>query len=196
MARPKAFDEEQLLNKAVELFWRQGYHATSIQDVVDALNINRASLYDTYGDKRTLFIKALQRYRADQTQAVVRFLHQRGEPLAIIRQLLEKTAKDTLNDREHKGCFMVNAAMELVNQDPEIAQIAAENQREIERALEWLIQEGQQNGSITTTQAPQSLARFVFSSLNGIRVVGKMNPDPKALEGIVAVVLSALRISP
>lgn len=193
MARPKAFDEDQVLDKAVALFWRQGYHATSIQDVVESLNINRASLYDTYGDKRTLFLKALQRYRERQAQAVVDFLQGPGDPLDKLRALLETTARDTLTDREHKGCFMVNAAMELVNQDPEIARIAADNQRVIENALEQLIGQGQALGQIAGTRDARTLAQFVFSSLNGIRVVGKTNPDKPALDGIVSVVLAALQ---
>jgi TetR/AcrR family transcriptional repressor of nem operon len=195
MARTKAFNEDQILDKAVELFWRQGYHATSIQDVVDTLRINRASLYGTYGDKHTLFVRALQRYRSDQAQVMVRFVQGPGSPLDKIKALLNRTAKATLSDREQKGCFLINSAMELVNQDPEIARIVTDDRRDIEDALEQLIRQGQQSGAITTTQDARALAQFVFSSISGLRVVGKMNPDKKALDNIVEMIAKTLQPS-
>jgi TetR/AcrR family transcriptional repressor of nem operon len=195
MARTKAFNEEQVLDKAVELFWRQGYHATSIQDVVDTLRINRASLYGTYGDKHTLFVKALQRYRADQAQAMAHLLQGPGSPMDKIKLLLTRTAKATLSDPAHKGCFIINTAMELVNQDPEIARIVTDDRRDIEDALEQLIRQGQQSGAITTTQDARALAQFVFSSISGLRVVGKMNPDKKALDSVVEMVAKLLQPS-
>lgn len=193
MPRPKAFNESQVLQKAVDLFWRKGYHATSIQDVVDTLGINRASLYDTYGDKHTLFVKALEKYSDHQTHSMIQFLQGPGSALEKVRVLLEMTVKATLTDREHKGCFMVNAAMELINQDPEIARIAADHQREIESALEQIIRQGQQSGEITTKQEVRALAQFVYCSLNGLWLAGKMHPDRSALEHIVRINIDALK---
>lgn len=193
MARPKTFDENQTLEKAVGLFWRKGYHASSIQDVVDTLGINRASLYDTYGDKHTLYVKALQRYCAGQAQTMNRQLQEPGSALHKIKMLLESVVKIALNDPERKGCFIVNTAMELVNQDAEISRIAADYQRETEGFLEQLIRQGQRTGEITTTREAAMLARFVFSSISGLRVVGKMNPDSQALEHIAGVTLKALQ---
>lgn len=193
MARPKTFDENQTLEKAVGLFWRKGYHASSIQDVVDTLGINRASLYDTYGDKHTLYVKALQRYRAAQSQAMTEIMQEQGGAVNRIKTLLETIIETALNDPERKGCFMVNTAMELVNQDAEIARIAADYQRETENALEQLIRDGQRSGEFTMMRDARVLAQFVFCSINGLQLAGKTNPDRNTLGQIAGMVLKALQ---
>lgn len=192
MPRTKQFDEEQVLEKAVELFWRQGYHATSIQDVVDNLSINRASLYDTYGDKRTLYIKSLKRYRTDETQAIVRLLQAPGNALDKIRNLLEQRVQAILSDGAHRGCFIVNTAVELVNHDAEIARIAFDNQQEVEMALRQIIREGQAAGQITTRHDAVALAQYLVSNFNGLQVMGKINPDKNVLENIARITLETL----
>src|SRR6201990_3023610 len=110
MARKKEFDEEAILDKAVDLFWQNGYHATSAQHLVDALGISRSSLYDTYTDKRTLFLKALKQYQDKNTKALVGFANRAMDGEQAIRDIfmgiIEESAVDDLN----KGCFMVNTS--------------------------------------------------------------------------------------
>ncbi|MBK8557791.1 MAG: TetR/AcrR family transcriptional regulator [Lewinellaceae bacterium] len=192
MARPKAFDQAQVLDRAVELFWRKGYHATSIQDVVENLGINRASLYDTFGDKHTLYIKSLERYRTDQSQAMIRFLQGPGKPLDKIRILLATTAKATLQDQDLKGCFLVNATMELINTDQDVAAIVASNQSEMEHALEKTVQEGQDLGDIDDALDPRAVAAYLFSQLNCLRMMGKMQAAENVLANVISISLKTL----
>src|ERR1700753_1582272 len=109
MARTKDFDEDEVLKKAVNLFWLKGYNATSMQDLVDGLGISRSSLYDTYGDKHTLFIKALEAYKAQSAGSMCGIVSNMDSAKEAIRQLFDFTTKQLLSDEQHKGCFLVNA---------------------------------------------------------------------------------------
>src|ERR1700733_11617740 len=103
MARTKDFDEAEVLNKAVCLFWHKGYNGTSMQDLVDALNISRSSLYDTYVDKRNLYLKALAFYQEAGATRLTDVLASNKPAKAKIRQILELVTDDLLSDKQHKG---------------------------------------------------------------------------------------------
>src|SRR3954468_21430170 len=108
MARSKDFDEQEVLNKAVSLFWLKGYNGTSMQDLVDTLGISRSSLYDTYVDKHTLYLKALAFYRLTWGDQLNDIVAQTASAKQAIKQLLQLITSNLLNDEQHKGCFMVN----------------------------------------------------------------------------------------
>jgi TetR/AcrR family transcriptional repressor of nem operon len=106
MARPKEFDPDQALDRAVELFWRKGYEATSIQDLVEALGINRSSLYGTFGDKHALYLAAIDRYCEDVVAPRVAELDQAASPRAAIRQLFLSLPTRATRRRERRGCLL------------------------------------------------------------------------------------------
>src|ERR1700733_12101908 len=112
MARTKDFDETEVLNKAIDLFWHKGYNGTSMQDLVDGLGISRSSLYDTYGDKHALFIKALESYQATASGKLCGIINDQTPAKETIKQLLEYITSELLDDKTQKGCFMVNAEVE------------------------------------------------------------------------------------
>src|ERR1700709_2334201 len=120
MARTKDFDEQEVLNKAVCLFWHKGYNGTSMQDLVDGLGISRSSLYDTYGDKHALFIKALESYQAVNSDKMCSIMNNAGSAREVIKNLLEFITNGLLKDVEQKGCFMVNAEVEVAPHDQEV----------------------------------------------------------------------------
>src|SRR3954469_15029739 len=113
MARSKDFDEQEVLNKAVNLFWLKGYNGTSMQDLVDTLGISRSSLYDTYGDKHTLFVKALESYQCANSGKFASIIGGKMPAKETIKQLLEFIVGELLKDKSQKGCFMVNAEVEV-----------------------------------------------------------------------------------
>src|SRR5580698_1188466 len=127
MARTKDFDETEVLNKAIGLFWRKGYSATSMQDLVDGLGISRSSLYDTYGDKHTLYIKALESYQNEASGKVCSIVSSDALAKENIKKLLEFIIDGLLNDREHKGCFIVNAEVEVAPHDQQVSQLICQN---------------------------------------------------------------------
>ncbi len=193
MARKKEFDEDELLNKAVTLFWDKGYHATSAQDLVDGLGINRSSLYNTYTDKRTLFTKSLRQYQAKNTGAVLSMLKNVVNAQEAITQLLYAVIKESEEDELAKGCFMVNTAVELSSHDKEIGSLVAENAKSVEDAFARTIEKGQQDGQFTKAKSAKALAHFVFSTISGLRVSARSGVDKQTLEDIVEVALLALR---
>ena len=192
MGRTKNFDESRVLDKALEVFWKKGFNATSIKDLVDHLGINRASIYDTYGDKHQLYLASLKRYRQQTSSWLLQQIRSEKSALAIIKDFLIGTVQQGLHDQDKLGCFLVNAATELANSDDAIKVMFEENKNTVEKVLKELITEGQESGEIGTKHSSQALARFLFNSLSGLRVLAKANMEEKDLNEVVEVTLSAL----
>lgn len=193
MARTKEFDENEVLEKAVELFHSKGYNATSAQDLVERLGISRSSLYDTYGDKRTLFIKALQFYRSTASKGMIEMVNNSTNIEETIKSIFQITVKESIEDKLSKGCFMVNTTIELAPHDKEVAEIINQNMIDIEEALCLAIKRGQEDGHFTKSQSALSLARFIFNNIAGLRVASKSNSEKNVFDDIVKVTMSALK---
>lgn len=192
MARAKEFNEDEVLQKAIVLFTSKGYNGTSAQDLVDGLGISRSSLYDTFGDKRGLYIKAVNKYRDDSTAEMIRFIEQTNDVVKSIRHILQ-TALDESLDNKMNGCLMVNSTIELAPHDAEVAAIANENMRMVEDCLCHAIKKGQQAGQVSGDHSARSLARFFFNTLSGMRVTVKAGGDKKIYDDIIRVAISTLK---
>ncbi|PWA06724.1 TetR/AcrR family transcriptional regulator [Flavobacterium laiguense] len=192
MARNKAFDEIEVLDKAVELFWTKGYNTTSANDLVDGLGLSRSSLYDTYGDKRSLFIKALKRYKHEFADAVITMFQETENVKETISTVLQLIIDQDCHAVNPKGCFIVNTATELSGTDPEIATIIDSNRQDFENAIENALKLGQQKGQISSKQDAKALARYFINTFFGLRVSIKANNNPKILKDIMTVSLSIL----
>lgn len=192
MARTKDFDEAEVLNKAIGLFWRKGYSATSMQDLVDGLGISRSSLYDTYGDKHTLYIKALESYQNNASGKMCGMISNDAPARENIKNLLEFIIDGLLSDQEQKGCFMVNAEVEVAPHDQQVSQLICQNDQQVEDAFYVVIKKGQENGEITTQQDARALARFIFNTVKGIRVTAKSTTDRSIFDDIIKLTLVTL----
>jgi TetR/AcrR family transcriptional repressor of nem operon len=192
MARNKAFDEIEVLDKAVELFWTKGYSTTSANDLVDGLGLSRSSLYDTYGDKRSLFIKALKRYKHEFADGVIKMFQESKDVKETISNVLQLIIDQDCFAMHPKGCFIVNTATELSGTDPEIATIIEANRLDFEKAIEEAFLRGQQYGQISSKQDAKALARYFINIFFGLRVSIKANNNPKILKDIIKVSLSIL----
>jgi TetR/AcrR family transcriptional repressor of nem operon len=192
MARTKDFDEDEVLQKAVCLFWHKGYNGTSMQDLVDGLGISRSSIYDTYGDKHALFIKTLQRYEESVYEKVVEIVNQTAPAKEIIKQLLNFITSELLNDEQHKGCFLVNAAIEVAPHDQEVSDLVCHNDQQVEGFFYEAVKKGQENGEISKQKDARALARFIFNNVKGIRVTAKSTTDKRIFEDIISMTLAAL----
>lgn len=193
MARTKNFNQEEVLDKAVELFWRKGYNATSASDLVRELGLSRSSLYDTYGDKRTLFINSLQRYRARFVGEMIELVDNSSNIEKTLKQIFSLIIEQDISSKIPKGCLMVNSAVELSSSDSEIARIVEQNQKDIESSFEKAIIKGQENGTVTTTKNPKNLAKFFYNSITGLRVSLKYNKFRTSIDEIVHLNLSVLK---
>jgi TetR/AcrR family transcriptional regulator, transcriptional repressor for nem operon len=192
MARTKDFDESEVLAKAVKLFWQKGYNGTSMQDLVDGLGISRSSIYDTFGDKHQLYLKALCTYRQNAIAVRDQILNASVPAKAAIRQLMDLTIDQMIRDKQHKGCFLVNSAVENAPHDKETNAIVCQNDRQVENAFYEVIKRGQTNGEIASKQDPRALARFLFNNIVGIQVTAKSATDKAAFDDIVSLTMSVL----
>ncbi|GAA4138993.1 TetR/AcrR family transcriptional regulator [Flavobacterium chungbukense] len=179
MARTKEFNEDQALDKAIEIFWHKGYNGTSAQDLVTHLGLSRSSLYDTFGDKQKLFVKSLKRYQQQNQESLIQLFENSENIKTTITEIFKQAVLESLQDRITKGCFMVNSAVELAMHDPEIAKIVHDNQKAVEDIFYNAVKKGQESGQISDKQEARSLARFIFNNYSGIRVLARAGENDK-----------------
>jgi TetR/AcrR family transcriptional repressor of nem operon len=192
MARTKDFDENEVLTKAIQLFWHKGYSGTSMQDLVDGLGISRSSLYDTYTDKHTLFVKALESYQNTGAAKIQAVIDSSGSAKETVKKLLEFATNELLGDKQHKGCFMVNAEVEVAPHDADVNNLVCKNDQQMEEAFYQVIQKGKDSGEITNQQDARALARFIFNAVKGIRVTAKSTSDKNVFDDIIMLTISVL----
>ena len=192
MPRTKQFCEEEVLKKAMELFWEKGFHATSMQDLVSHLGINRASLYDTYGGKEALFNKAFDHYRKTSGAWLEKLF--RAEPSVKLgfKKLFETAINEAVTDEFRKGCFVVNTTTELIPGTKKMQETLIAHKKQIENLFIGYIQKGIHNGEITSSKNAQELGLMLYTLYNGLRVVTKVDVDPEKLKSVVASSLSVL----
>ncbi|MET9082055.1 helix-turn-helix domain-containing protein [Streptomyces sp. NPDC004237] len=179
MARTKEFDPDAALLSALELFWRRGYEATSMADLVEHLGIGRASLYATFGSKHDLYLKALDRYQQDRLPPLLRALSQPGPVLPAVRALVRRYADESATDGLRlRGCMVTNAAAELAPHDPAAARSVEHDWDRVETALHAALVRAQAQAELPADRAPLALARTLLVLLQGLRVVGKASTDP------------------
>jgi TetR/AcrR family transcriptional regulator, transcriptional repressor for nem operon len=192
VARPKAFDREVALEQAMYTFWRCGYEATSMQDLVGAMGINRQSLYDTFGDKHELFMAVLEHYRCGEATTFLAPLNE-SKPL---RQRLEKMfdliVEESVNDPDRKGCLIANATLELANQDKAVYNFVEKNFENSVKKLEQVLVAAKAKGELSAIKNTKSLAVFIVNTIGGLRVTAKVSPDRAILKSIVKTTLTAL----
>ncbi|MCD0465528.1 TetR/AcrR family transcriptional regulator [Flavobacterium sp. ENC] len=179
MARTKEFNEDQALDKAIEIFWHKGYNGTSAQDLVTHLGLSRSSLYDTFGDKQKLFSMALKRYQKQGQDYVKNLLEEAEDVKATLTIIFKQAVLESLEDRITKGCFMVNSSVELAMHDEEIAKIVNDNRQTMEDVFLKAVTKGQEAGQISTKQNARTLARFIFNNYTGIRVLARSGEKDK-----------------
>jgi TetR/AcrR family transcriptional repressor of nem operon len=192
MARSKDFDENEVLAKAIQLFWHKGYNGTSMQDLVDGLGISRSSLYDTYIDKHTLFVKALESYQNSGAATIQELINTPGPAKDTVKQLLEFATNQLLADKQQKGCFMVNAEVEVAPHDAEVNNLVCKNDQQMEDAFYQVIRKGQENGELGNQQDARALSRFIFNTVKGMRVTAKSTTDKSVFDDIIKLTVAAL----
>ena len=192
MARQKEFDQDKALDKAMTLFWQKGYEATSIQDLVNHMGIGRRSLYDTFKSKHDLFIACLDRYRDMANESIVTSDELLVSPKAAIQEIFEGIAAEAVADRNRKGCFVVNSAVELAGQDDAVAIRSREGFQDLEFIFHRLLHHAQQARELSPDHDIRALAQYLVNAVFGIRVISKVNPDKQVLTNVVNLTLSIL----
>ncbi|MGA4848730.1 TetR/AcrR family transcriptional regulator [Streptomyces sp. G5(2025)] len=193
MARTKEFDPDAALQSALELFWRRGYEATSMADLVEALGIGRASIYATFGNKHDLYLKALERYAEIQNPRLVADLSRPGPALPAVREALRRFAGEaTSAEYRHCGCFITNTAAELGPHDAAAQRHVERSWEHIETLLHSALVRARAQGELPEDRDPLTLARMLLVLMQGLRVVGKASADPARVRDAVEQALTLL----
>lgn len=190
MGRSREFDEKAALFRAMELFWKQGYEKTSLNDLVEYMGVHRKSLYDTFGDKHTLFLKTVDCYsefiKAKLETEILRAKTAKQAIYFIFDFIAEKSGDESL------GCFFVNAATELAPRDEELAKKTEEAFVETEKLITDIIRKGQQSGEFSTVYDAAVLAESLHNTLIGIRVLARTSVSKEKLHRIARFSLQIL----
>ena len=191
MARHKAFNREEALDKALHVFWGIGYEAASMQDLVEAMGINRQSLYDTFGDKRTLFLAALDRYVEQQGAQLQQTLEQTPSAKEGLRRAFDSIVSAAMQG-DRRGCILVNTAVELPVHDEQTERSLCAKLAHVEDLLRDNVRRAQAAGEISRKHSPETLGRFLMNNLRGMRVMAKTADDPAELRDVVDIMFAAL----
>jgi TetR/AcrR family transcriptional regulator, transcriptional repressor for nem operon len=192
MARPREFDESLALGAAVDCFWSHGFEATSIRDLSSRMGITPASLYNAFGDKRSIYERALKHYADRVVAERVAQIEAELPPRAAIERFFSDVVERSLSDRDHKGCMLVNSALELAPHDREFKRVVAAVLRKVEAFFRRCIDAGQRDGTIARRQSADDLSRLLLSALLGMRVLSRSRPERDLLKGIVRAILFLL----
>ncbi len=185
----KDFDVDAVLADAMSEFWEKGYEATSITDLTKAMQINKGSLYNAFGGKKELFIRAVSKYSRENLQASLNELEKVEDPLDAIKMLFEGLVAESTADEKKRGCFLVNTAIELPNQTDDVRLIITAAFDDLERFFARRIVEGQAKGSILASLDPQEMAKSLLTQVVGFRILSR---GVFTIEGLKAIQKQAI----
>jgi TetR/AcrR family transcriptional repressor of nem operon len=192
MARPREFDIVAALDRAMEAFWTRGYEATSLDDLCEVTGLSRSSLYGTFGSKRDLLLRAVDRYVEQRSQNLSAILTQPLPVRECFAALLREFIGQIVSGAGRRGCFLGNCAAELPRHDRVAVARVRQGLARNEAIFRAAIVRGQAAGELPVDADADALARFFTAGLQGLRLVGKVNPDRAVLEDIAGTMLQVL----
>jgi TetR/AcrR family transcriptional repressor of nem operon len=192
MPRPREFDETAALDAALECFWRRGYEATSLRDLTAAMGLTAPSLYNAFGDKEKLFGRALERYLDRTTRDRLQRLERTLAPKQAIESFFAEIIDHSVKDRQRKGCFLVNSALEIAPHDSDCRAVIDAQFGDIEAFFTRCIRKAQADKTVPPHVDAGDAARLLLGVLLGIRVLARSKPDRDVLEGVVKPALALL----
>ncbi len=162
MGRPRQFDETDALNAAMHVFWLKGYEATSMTDLMEAMNLHKGSIYKAFGDKHTLFMTALKHYLAQGDAGLQRSIVMAPTPIEAIRGFLRLSLRQCTTGTVIRGCFMMNSLVELAPHDDDVRELIADYMSKLEAHLSSLVEKGQRSGQFRTDRTAKELVSYLM----------------------------------
>jgi TetR/AcrR family transcriptional repressor of nem operon len=196
MARPREFNQADVLQKAMMLFWQKGYESTSMADVLVATGLSKSSLYDTFGDKRKLFLSALDAYRQLRQDGFLTNMKDGRPGRETIAVFFDEFTTKIVEGRRGYGCMSCNEAVEFGPDDAEVQGIVLADFQALEDGFAEAVERGQHDGSITNRESARKLARFLNVQLQGLHVMARAGATAEQFADAVAVTLSTLDAAP
>ena len=191
LARPREFDEDTVLDAAVDCFWSRGYEATTVRDLMGRTGLTGASLYNAFGDKRAVFGTALAHFVAQTIEERITRCDAMP-PREAISTFFQEVLARSLTDTGHKGCMLVNSALEVAPHDAGIQRYVATVLHEIEAFFLRSVRAGQESGSIGARMPAEQLASHLLGVLMGLRVLSRVRPEPMLLKGVLEPAMALL----
>jgi len=191
MARPKAFDQQQALAAAIEVFSQQGFEGSSTDSLLKAMGISRQSLYDTFGDKWQLYLQALQCYTTERIGEQLRALNAGKRAIEGIEAYITATTEQAITDAT-PSCLGLSAVCEFGRSNPQVNLLSDTGRQLLTSSLQHRLIEAQQQGDITSDLSPEDMAQFINATLSGIKISARAGASADRLQGIVRVALRGL----
>ena len=195
MARQREFDAAAALDRAVDAFWRRGYDATAVQDLCAAMDLNPGSLYGAFGDKRSLFLAALDRYMQTASRRAFEVVAAPGAGLDGIRAFFDGTVAAMVGGKRKWGCLLTNSVAELALRDAEVSGKLKEHLARVEEAFRAALAQAKAEGRLAEGVGPDA-APFLVCVLQGLNVLSKTRPGRAALQAIVDTAIGRLAAAP
>jgi TetR/AcrR family transcriptional regulator, transcriptional repressor for nem operon len=192
MPRPKSFDEDAVLDEAVQLFWERGYEGTSLADLEARLGLGRQSLYNSFGDKQALFVKALERYERQVAEGAVAQLNAPGAGLEEIRNFFRDSVKALTTPGPRRACLVVNTILERGSEDAEALLHCNHARAGLERTFRRALAQAKSRGELAEGLDLEATATFLVVQDYGLNVLAKTGATAEELGAAVEVLLAGL----
>lgn len=192
MPRTEVFNREVVLTKVRDLFWNKGYNGTSMQDLVETTGLNRSSLYNSFGNKQSLYEMVLKQYQEESKSLFQDALHRADNPRQAIQNIFENALEAMLNDLDSKGCFSLNCKAELSRTGGTVRGLLEHNEAGALKLFKNLVQEGQDHEVINTDSAAEDYAYYLYSAFQGLRMTGMLINDRVTLQKIIDTTMDKL----
>jgi len=193
MARPREFDTDKALDRAMRLFWKHGYNATSVQDLMKAVGVQKQSLYCAFGDKRSLFLKCLNLYMRQFLLEIQKMLNDADSPLEGITRVMRFASQTPDPKNCPPGCLMANTALELGLDDPGVAEEIRRMFRGVEKMLGAAVKKAQAQGQINTNLDSVAAGQSLANTISGIRILEKTGASKRQVRTVVESALGAIQ---
>ncbi|MCJ8280766.1 MAG: TetR/AcrR family transcriptional regulator [Rivularia sp. ALOHA_DT_140] len=188
----KTFEPEMVLAKAMEVFWAKGYEAASLSELLQNMEISRKSMYDTFGNKQALFLKALEHYAQTNLRSIKEQLSAPGSPLSNIEQLLQSWQK-THGKPGSKGCMLGTSAADFDTSNVEIAPVLRSYFTRLENIYYEAVSQAQAAGELSTQVNPRDIARMLLCTTQGMALVGRVLDSETIPQSVVLATIRALK---
>lgn len=190
--RPRTYEPEVLIDRAIDVFWTKGYDAASAKDLLQALQIGQGSFYNTFeGGKRELFEKCINRFSEKELKKFHAGLQQSDDSIEFLKNFFRATVNSP-KERKLKGCFLCNTIVELANIDSELESTAAKLLARLEDSFRTIIEQAQQEGRLENSTSPEVLAKHLINLWNGINITQRLHPNDKTIKAVIEMNLELL----
>ena len=192
MGRPREFDPEDALDEAVEVFWTQGFDATSLRDLLRAMDLSKSSFYQTYGSKGELYLQCIDRYRTCVVDRMMQNLERADSARAFIEDAFRALTRNLDAENGRRPCLVMNDSGDVERREEAVARRMRRGAEQFEAVFRTAVERAQREGDVPAHKDPDALARYLMSSRSGLLAVRKSGASEAELRDVVEVTLSAL----